>query len=265
MILTYEYDSWGKLFSIKDNNQNEITDETNIGIINPFRYREYYYDTETGLYYLNSRYYNPVWGRFLNMDSYGGEIGGNVLLHNTYIYTLNNPIKYRDNGGEFAIAAAIIGAVAVVGLMAVSYKPVVSVVNAVGGAMANVLDAVAPKLNFDPTYKEKEEAKEKENTKPIVPYAPKEEEFKPCTEAHVDQFLNDVVRGYRMTIDEAQYHVGFGYDVMCDTKQDALQVALKWPATFYHDNPHKKLQGYYPHYHPWGGKNHPHIWYYLDI
>jgi len=196
------------------------------------------------------------------MDSYGGEIGGNVLLHNTYIYTLNNPIKYRDNGGEFAIAATIIGAVVVVGLMAVSYKPVVSVVNAVGGAMVNVLDAVAPKLNFDPTYKEKEEAKEKENTKPIVPYAPKEEEFKPCTEAHVDQFLNDVVRGYRMTIDEAYYHVSFGNSVMCDTKQDALSVAIKFGG-YYLDSTHGNGQpGYYPHYHPLNIKGHPHIWFY---
>ena len=59
-IVTYEYDSWDKLLSIKDEKQNEITDETHIGIINPFRYREYYYDTEIGLYYLNSRYYHPT-------------------------------------------------------------------------------------------------------------------------------------------------------------------------------------------------------------
>ncbi len=66
-----------------------------------------------------------------------------------------------------------------------------------------------------------------------------------------------------MTIEESYYHVSFGYDVMCDTQQDALEVALNWPTTFYHDNQHKKLPGYYPHYHPWGGSHHPHIWYYL--
>ncbi len=109
-IVTYEYDSWGKLLSIKDNNQNEITDETNIGIINPFRYREYYYDTETGLYYLNSRYYNPVWGSFINVD---GIIGANqdMLGYNLYAYTSNNPITLVDSDGNFAAAAgAFIGA-----------------------------------------------------------------------------------------------------------------------------------------------------------
>lgn len=104
-IVSYEYDSWGKLLSIKDEQENEITDETNIGIINPFRYREYYYDTETGLYYLNSRYYNPVWGRFLNAD---GIIGANMDIHsyNLYAYVSNNSINSTDSNGNFAVAGA---------------------------------------------------------------------------------------------------------------------------------------------------------------
>lgn len=98
-VVTYEYDSWGKLLSIKDDNQNEITDETNIGIINPFRYREYYYDTETGLYYLNSRYYNPSWRRFLNVDDI---LGANQDIHcyNLYAYVSNNPINNLDSNGK---------------------------------------------------------------------------------------------------------------------------------------------------------------------
>ncbi len=198
------------------------------------------------------------------MDSYGGEVGGNPLLHNSYIYALNNPVKYRDTEGNFAIAAALaIGGVIVTGLLATGYKPLVTITQAVGGGVANVLDTIAPKLNFDPNYKEKEEAKEKaqENVKPVIPYAPKEEELKPCTTAQI--FKNDVVRGYRMTIEESQHHVSFGYDVMCDTQQDARRVASKWPG-FYHDDPHQKIPGYYPHYHPWDGRNHPHIWYYLN-
>ena len=50
-VVSYTYDSWGKLIAIKDANRNEITDTTNIGLINPYRYRSYRYDTETGLYY----------------------------------------------------------------------------------------------------------------------------------------------------------------------------------------------------------------------
>ena len=99
-VVSYEYDSWGKVLSIKDNQGNEITDTTNIGIINPFRYREYYYDTETSLYYLNSRYYNPTWGRFLNADSI---IGANqdILGYNLYAYVSNNPINNSDTSGRF--------------------------------------------------------------------------------------------------------------------------------------------------------------------
>lgn len=99
-VVTYEYDSWGKLLSIKDENQNEITEETNIGIINPFRYRGYYYDTETGLYYLNSRYYNPIRGRFINADSSLG-MNGDHISYNLYVYVSNNPINNSDSSGQF--------------------------------------------------------------------------------------------------------------------------------------------------------------------
>ncbi len=58
-VVSYEYDSWGKIISIKDAYGNNVTSSTHIGKINPYRYRSYRYDEETGLYYLNSRYYNP--------------------------------------------------------------------------------------------------------------------------------------------------------------------------------------------------------------
>ena len=56
-IVSYTYDSWGKILSVKDSNGNEITDPTNIGLINPFRYRSYYYDAETKLYYIQTCVY----------------------------------------------------------------------------------------------------------------------------------------------------------------------------------------------------------------
>ena len=99
-IVEYEYDSWGNIITIKDNNGNIITDESHIGIINPFRYRSYYYDKETKLYYLNSRYYNPEWGRFINCDSYLG-VSEDILGYNLYIYVSNNPINNSDNTGQF--------------------------------------------------------------------------------------------------------------------------------------------------------------------
>ncbi len=99
-IVEYEYDAWGRILSIKDGNGQEIANPSHIAHINPFRYRSYYYDEETKLYYLNSRYYNPEWGRFINVDDVTGELG-NILSHNLYQYAFNNPITYSDDEGQW--------------------------------------------------------------------------------------------------------------------------------------------------------------------
>lgn len=126
-IVTYEYDSWGKIISVKDQVGDEVTDENHIGIINPFRYRSYYYDSETGLYYLNSRYYHPCWGRFLNAD---GVIDANEEANrcNLYAYACNNPLSFSDADGNFAISlssgalagALLLGTAAIIAARAAS-------------------------------------------------------------------------------------------------------------------------------------------------
>ena len=98
-IVTYEYDIWGKIIGIKDKNGNLITDSENIGYINPFRYRGYYYDQETELYYLNSRYYNPEWKRFINPDTIICANSDLVSL-NLYTYVSNNPVMFSDPSGH---------------------------------------------------------------------------------------------------------------------------------------------------------------------
>ena len=92
-IVSYVYDSWGKLVSISGSQAETI------GEANPFRYRGYYYDTETGLYYLNSRYYDPEVGRFINTDSLLGA-NGDVLASNLFVYCKNNPICQYDPTGH---------------------------------------------------------------------------------------------------------------------------------------------------------------------
>jgi RHS repeat-associated protein len=69
-----------------------------LGVKNPYRYRGYRYDTETGLYYLQSRYYNPEWGRFVNADAIAGN-DGELLSHNLYVYAQNNPVVKFDPSG----------------------------------------------------------------------------------------------------------------------------------------------------------------------
>ena len=91
-VVSYVYDSWGKLISTSGSLAETV------GIQNPFRYREYYYDVETGFYYLQSRYYDPVTGRFINSDSLIGSTG-ELNSHNMFAYCGNEPINRVDPAG----------------------------------------------------------------------------------------------------------------------------------------------------------------------
>ncbi len=99
-LVSYIYDSWGNILSIKDNNNQEISQEdyTHIANINPFRYKSYYYDVETRLYYLNHRYYNPRINRFISPDLIIGS-NQDILSYNLYAYVGNNPVNNGDKDG----------------------------------------------------------------------------------------------------------------------------------------------------------------------
>ena len=99
VLARYTYDSWGNTISIKDGNGEEITDPTNIALLNPIRYRGYYYDSETGLYYLQSRYYDPTTCRFVNADGYVST-GQGLLSSNMFAYCGNNPFNCKDPTGQ---------------------------------------------------------------------------------------------------------------------------------------------------------------------
>ncbi len=102
IIANYYYDPWGRLI--------EITGDSAIAYLNPIRYRSYYYDSETELYYLNTRYYSPDLCRFMNGDS---KIHDDLLGNNLYSYCGNNPITRIDEQGKFwnVVAGAAIGAI----------------------------------------------------------------------------------------------------------------------------------------------------------
>ena len=95
----YEYDAWGNILSVTDSQGNAITDQNHIANLNPFRYRGYYYDSETGLYYLMSRYYDPVTHRFINADGYF-QSGSDILDTNMSTYCRNNPVVNADPTGK---------------------------------------------------------------------------------------------------------------------------------------------------------------------
>ena len=104
-VLAYTYDAWGNCTAT-----SYTTAGTNLyALYTPFRYRGYYYDFETGLYYLQSRYYNPQWGRFLNADVHVNA-NGDLIGFNMYAYCSNNPVMGYDPTGEFMLTTLLVGA-----------------------------------------------------------------------------------------------------------------------------------------------------------
>ena len=153
-IGTYKYDAWGAL-TWSCASGTSAFEYSLVYNLNPFRYRGYIYDFETGLYYLQSRYYNPNWGRFLNAD---GILNGNgdIIGYNLYAYCSNNPIMGYDPFGEWnwgsfisavvvvAVATATVAlAVATMGTALGVAAPVVTAavkMSIVGGVLAGVTE-----------------------------------------------------------------------------------------------------------------------------
>ncbi len=127
VVVEYTYDSWGKQVSVTGELANTI------GQINPLRYRGYYYDTETELYYLQSRYYSPDLMRFISQDDPAlSNAQGEPIGSNLYVYCLNNPVISSDSTGKsvtltiMGITFTIKGIIALVGfitasILAISY------------------------------------------------------------------------------------------------------------------------------------------------
>ena len=98
LLVSYVYDAWGKVTAT---NVAGTTESATVLARNPYLYRGYRYDSETGLYYLNSRYYDPETGRFINADGFVST-GQGILGSNMFAYCLNNPVNGYDPGGYAA-------------------------------------------------------------------------------------------------------------------------------------------------------------------
>ena len=109
VLASYSYDPWGKL----------ISSSGTFATINPLRYRGYYYDTETGFYYLQNRYYDPTISRFINADDPDTALSSpnEITDKNLFAYCDNNPVIRKDDGGEFwnfvvgAVGGALFGGI----------------------------------------------------------------------------------------------------------------------------------------------------------
>ncbi len=133
-LVEYEYDAWGNCEVVYSHSSYGDLAE-----FNPIRYRGYYYDFETGFYYLESRYYDPQVKRFISADdvSYLGA-DGSPLSYNLYTFCLNNPVNRFEIGGNWSLpnwAKVAVGAVATVASVGLTV--------ATGGAATPLLIAVA--------------------------------------------------------------------------------------------------------------------------
>ena len=151
-IATYSYDPWGKA-TVTVNTGSQITNnDRTLASINPLRYRGYYQDVETGFYYLQSRYYDPVIGRFINADlpEYAALSATDITGTNLFAYCKNDPINHADEDGEWLnlVIGAVVGGV-ISGVMAgiSSYKATGKVdwgsvaINAASGAASGLVAA----------------------------------------------------------------------------------------------------------------------------
>ena len=128
-VAEYSYNAWGKVLSATGT----------MAAINPIRYRGYYFDSDSGLYYVSNRYYDSEIGRFFSTDDidYLGA-DGSLLGYNLFAYCLNNPVNRFDVNGNWSMpnwAKVTLGAVATVGAVTITV--------ATGGAAAPVLIGVA--------------------------------------------------------------------------------------------------------------------------
>lgn len=110
-VVSYQYDSWGKLLSCEDTSENDI-----VSFINPYTYRSYFYDSDTEMYFLKSRYYNPELCRFISADSVVAGVGGDIRGYNLFAYCMNDPVNMSDHTGHWPqwiknAASAVVNAV----------------------------------------------------------------------------------------------------------------------------------------------------------
>ncbi len=109
--------------------------------INPFRYRGYYFDAETGFYYLQSRYYDPSIGRFISADKYASTSQG-IIGNNMFAYCNNNPIIAADYDGEWlniVIGAVVGGAINFISAKVQGKSTEEAIVSAACGAFSGAM------------------------------------------------------------------------------------------------------------------------------
>lgn len=270
VVAEYTYDPWGKLLSVTD------TSGTDIGALNPLRYRGYYYDTETGFYFLQSRYYDPTVGRFINADDMLGG-NGDIQSYNLFAYCSNDPINHSDPSGtvvDLVFEAGVVAIVIiVVGLIVIATaaislpaSPSVAipgsndVLDGLRRSLGNVRDGIIEGI-----------AKAKRGLKNLA---------KSIADDYVDardidsnnrkaQYWSAIISHNMvtpvnpLTYSEARNWIDRGGNLLCIDRAAAFAIIRFYPSARYEPAHHNGTCGYLNHYHL-SSAHKNHIWFYGD-
>ena len=273
VMVNYHYDAYGALL------QTGGTMAATLGTLNPLTYRGYVYDHETGLYYLQSRYYNPTFRQFISADAYVST-GQGFLGYNMFAYCGNNPVIYSDpTGTEFIDNDKDLlgggGPSGYYGYYGLSvggggYVPNTSayVTNAVVGANAGgTPDTAIALLVVGALVWELISAT---NTAASIPNSEVQSKEETITAKQSPQQYNywsaELRRGSvcpitPLTYSEAQIWVATGNDLLCRNHAAAIGIVKYWPSAKWDGRHGDVCDGYLNHYHLSSAHTN-HIWYF---
>lgn len=282
-VAGYVYDAWG---NIRSTTGNEA-----ISSLNSFRYRGYVYDNESKLYYLQSRYYDPFVGRFLNADetmvlllSSLADDDFKINLTNLFSYCYNNPITFKDNNGyialvDDAVVLALIGLIAITCVLCVWMSTPQfrqawtnfcnAVENGLSSIWSTICNGASSVWNWSTSkIKNATTAIKKFNTAVKAHNKIKSKVKKNSKTRYWSATLNKdhVDIGKSLTFSQAKSYVKNGKSVFTVTKSEAKALAKsayggKNPVGPEIDKGKNGVIGYYWHFHVYGRKNKAHVWY----
>ena len=271
-VVAYTYDAWGNPLTTTG------TMADTLGKLNPFLYRGYVYDAETGLYYLQSRYYSPETGRFINADNLVDT--EDLLGENLFAYCANNPVNHQDPSGHsllgiialsFArVAVTAIAAIAVAGLAVAAVnspsakKAANTIANGITKAYTTAKRAAEAAVSQARTYVQQKRAeKADKRVRSVV----REDSKNRYWSATVKEGYVDV--GRPLTYNQAVQYVSSGKSVFAVTQYEAKAVARAAGGTTGYNNKElipeidagkESTPGYYYHFHTYNRKG-GHVYY----